>query len=258
MRTLFSPVSPVSPAPSPETVVCNVGGRALLPCRWKQAPVAAAPHVEWASRTPAETIYEKWGAQTWSAPQYRGRAEIPEEQLATGDCSLVLRDVQLMDGGVYDSYGTQGEGHVVSRVFVRSVRLSVRDHKIQKSVGVGENLVLELHTPHAQRVVFQERGSDLPPDGRPPPYSRTCSRSQGYLPIEWGLLWLRGNQISPRLQKPSGREEVLLSGAIPEDQGFYKVLDQHGLAVSTLLLTVHGQHHRAGFHDKGNRERGFP
>jgi len=102
--------------------VCAVGGQTLLPCSW--AELAATAHVEWASRT-AETVYEKWGERTWVAAEYRGRVDIPEEQLAAGNCSLALRDVQNMDAGVYDSYGIRGQGRVVSRVFVHSVRLRV-------------------------------------------------------------------------------------------------------------------------------------
>ncbi|CAL8396181.1 unnamed protein product [Gadus morhua 'NCC'] len=41
-----------------------------------------------------------------------------------------------------------------------------RDHKLQRSVSVGEDLTLELITPQAQRVVFQER---VPPGTRAPP-----------------------------------------------------------------------------------------
>ncbi|CAL8299791.1 unnamed protein product [Lota lota] len=204
-------VSPVRPGRSPEVVVCDVGGRALLPCSWKESPA----HVEWVSRAPYETVYEKWGARTWSSPGYGGRLAITEEQLATGNCTLELRDAQLLDGGEYDSYGIRGEGRVVSRVLVHSVRLTVRDHKLTRSVRAGEGLVLDLYTPHAERVVFQERNGS-----------------------EWALLWLRG-QDSPRLRMSQGREEVVLTGTTLEDQGLYKVLDQHGLAVSTLLVSVH-------------------
>ncbi|KAG7273069.1 hypothetical protein CRUP_010041 [Coryphaenoides rupestris] len=180
------PFSPISPAPVPEVVVCAVGGQTVLPCSWAELPATA--HVDGADRM-------------WSAAEYRGRVEIPEEQLAAGNCSLVLRDVQNMDAGVY---GIRGQGRVASRVFVHSVHLRVLDHKVQRSVVVGEDLVLELYTPQAQRVIFQDRGNP-----------------------------------SKRLRESPGGQQVVLSGVSLEDQGFYKVLDHHGLAVSTLRLTVH-------------------
>ncbi|XP_030202219.1 uncharacterized protein LOC115535290 [Gadus morhua] len=195
----------------PPVVVCAVGGRALLPCSWEEG----GAHVEWRSRAPLETVYERWGEQTWAAPGFQGRLAMEPGALAAGDCSLELLDAQLLDGGEYDSYGLQGGGRLVRRVPLHSVRLSVHDHKLQRSVSVGEDLTLELITPQAQRVVFQERNGS-----------------------SWGLLWQRGGAESPRLRRVPGREELVLTHPTPEDQGFYKVLDGHGLAVSTLLLSV--------------------
>uniref|UniRef100_A0A8C5B9N7 Uncharacterized protein n=1 Tax=Gadus morhua TaxID=8049 RepID=A0A8C5B9N7_GADMO len=102
-----------------------------------------------------------------------------------------------------------------SILFLNQRRLCYVHHKLQRSVSVGEDLTLELITPQAQRVVFQERNGS-----------------------SWGLLWQRGGAESPRLRRVPGREELVLTHPTPEDQGFYKVLDGHGLAVSTLLLSV--------------------
>ncbi|KAJ3609047.1 hypothetical protein NHX12_023574 [Muraenolepis orangiensis] len=198
-------VGPVSPAPSPEVVVCAAGGQARLPC------IRRTANVEWSSQAPPDTVYERWGDQVWAAPDYLGRVEVPADQLEAGDCSLVIRDVQILDGGMYDSYCVESQG----KTYLGSVRLSVTDHKLRRSVGAGEDLVLELHTPQAVRVVFQERNAS-----------------------EWSLLWLRGDKVSPRLYKHQEREEVVLIQTTSQDQGYYKVLDHHGLAVSTLQLTV--------------------
>ncbi|CAL8396205.1 unnamed protein product [Gadus morhua 'NCC'] len=208
----------------PPVVVCAVGGRALLPCSWEEG----GAHVEWRSRAPLETVYERWGRADVGGARVPGRLAMAPGALAAGDCSLELLDAQLLDGGEYDSYGLQGGGRLVRRVPLHSVRLSVarrllrpfgnhayRDHKLQRSVSVGEDLTLELITPQAQRVVFQERNGS-----------------------SWGLLWQRGGAESPRLRRVPGREELVLTHPTPEDQGFYKVLDGHGLAVSTLLLSV--------------------
>ena len=105
----------------PPVVVCAVGGRALLPCSWEEG----GAHVEWRSRAPLETVYERWGEQTWAAPGFQGRLAMAPGALAAGDCSLELLDAQLLDGGEYDSYGLQGGGRLVRRVPLHSVRLSV-------------------------------------------------------------------------------------------------------------------------------------
>ena len=105
----------------PPVVVCAVGGRALLPCSWAEG----VAHLEWRSRTPLETVYERWGERTWASPGFQGRLAISSGQLEAGNCSLELRDAQLLDGGEYDSYRLQGGGGLLRRTPLYSVRLSV-------------------------------------------------------------------------------------------------------------------------------------
>ncbi|XP_029918955.1 galectin 17 [Myripristis murdjan] len=191
-----SALPPHSSTPVP--VSSLVGGQAVLPCSWTSRlsrPAASACRVQW--QTPV------------------GRAEVPEERLEAGDCSLVVNDVQFGDVGLYESVLLlQGE-RPQRTVIIQSVRLAVFDHKSVQSRAPGEDMVLQLHTPRALRVVFQDRNGS-----------------------EWSDLWTRGEAKNPRMQKDPDREQLTLRSVQRSDEGMYKVLDEQGLAVSTVQLTV--------------------
>lgn len=99
----------------------------VLPCSWKQrlGEVALpACHVQWT--TPADTVFELRGEQKWQAEEYEGRVEVPEEKLGSGDCSLIISDVQIGDTGRYESFMVvDGARSTKTRVFIQSVKLSV-------------------------------------------------------------------------------------------------------------------------------------
>lgn len=57
----------------------------------------------------------------------------------------------------------------------------------------------------------------------------------------WSNLWTRGDDDSERLQKDPVKEQLAVRNLKSRDQGTYKVLDKHGLAVSTVQLSVEGQ-----------------
>ncbi|KAM8840582.1 galectin 17 isoform 2-T2 [Spinachia spinachia] len=200
------------------SVTSKVGKQAVLPCSWKRRlGEEAAPqcHVQWAKTT--DTVFERRGAQRWEAPWLWGRLEVPVEKLGSGDCSLVISDVQIRDGGRYESFMVvRGhDGASKSQVFIQRVRLLVSDHKLTESRGPGEDLVLDLYTRHSVRVVFQDRnGSD------------------------WSVLWAREEQEGGRLLKHPQEEQLTFRSLRREDQGTYKVLDEQGLAVSTVQLSV--------------------
>lgn len=57
----------------------------------------------------------------------------------------------------------------------------------------------------------------------------------------WSDLWMRGDNNTQRLEKHLLLEQLTVKRLKPSDEGIYKVLDQHGLAVSTVQLSVDGE-----------------
>ncbi|XP_029976117.1 galectin 17 [Salarias fasciatus] len=211
------------PASSPLSVSTAVGNQVVLPCSWRTPLGARVPpqcHVQWVS--PADTVFEQRGEQRFEAEEFRGRLEVPEDRLGSGDCSLIISDAQLADSGSYHGFMVlDGERARRTRVFVQSVRLSVHDHKFLQTGLLGGQLVLQLHTRFSVRVVFQSRNSS-----------------------EWAVLWVRGDGTGtgtgtgPRLEKDPLLEQLTLKSLEPSDEGTYKVLDEQGLSVSTVQLSV--------------------
>ncbi|CAK6981573.1 galectin 17 [Scomber scombrus] len=199
------------------SVSSTVGQQVVLPCSWKSRLNDAAPpacHIQW--RTLVNKVFEQRGGQRWQAGQFEGRVEVPEEKLGSGDCSLIINDVQIKDTGRYESYMlVDGERDEKTRVFIQSVKLSVFDHKSLQSRAPGEDLVLDLHTNHSMRVLFQDRNSS-----------------------DWSVLWMREDENSQRLQKHPVNNQLTIKSLTRSDEGIYKVLDEHGLAVSTVQLSV--------------------
>ncbi|XP_030266196.1 uncharacterized protein LOC115577316 isoform X1 [Sparus aurata] len=203
-----------------QSVITRVGNEAVLPCSWKsRLPEVDLPtcHIQWA--TPVDTVFELRGEQKWEAEEFKGRVEVPEERLGSGDCSLIIRDVQIGDTGRYESFMVvDGARSKKTRVFIQGIKLSVFDHKSLQSRAPGEDLVLDLYTRHSFRVVFQDRNSS-----------------------QWSDLWMRGDEDSERLEKNPHREQLTMRKLTSSDEGTYKVLDEHGLAVSTVQLSVEGE-----------------
>ncbi|XP_042362327.1 uncharacterized protein LOC121957671 [Plectropomus leopardus] len=199
------------------SVSSKVGNQVVLPCSWKQRLGDVAPpacHIQW--KTPLDTVFELRGEQKWQAEEFQGRAEVPEERLESGDCSLIISDVQVGDTGRYESFMVvDGVRATKTRVFIQSVKLSVVDHKSLQSLGPGEDLVLDLYTHHSVRVVFQGSNSS-----------------------QWSDLWMREDENSERLVKHPLREQLTIKQIKYSDEGTYKVLDAQGLTVSTVRLSV--------------------
>ncbi|XP_068602969.1 galectin 17 isoform X2 [Brachionichthys hirsutus] len=223
----------LTPAAPVRSVVSEVGNQVTLPCCWKEhLPDVAPPasHVLWA--TPAKTVFELWGGRVWQAEEFQGRAEVPQETLLSGNCSLVIGDVQIGDAGSYESFLVlDGARSRKTRVFIQSVRLSVLDRKSTQSRAPGDDFVLDLYTSHALRVVFQ---------------ARNCSA--------WTDLWMRGDGDGQRLQKDPLTEQLRMKRVARSDEGRYRVVDQHGLAVNTVQLSVE----RSGEALRAQQVLGYP
>lgn len=190
---------------------CGVGQSAVLPCLVPSPESSPSPHIQWLSMS--ETVFERMGADQFQGQDYMGRVDVPVQMLKQGNCSLFLTDVQLTDTGLYHSYLVVGETKVKSKMLLQSIQFNVRDHKLKERVERGKHLVLELYTPQAGRVVFQRRRNSEE------------------------ILWRRDEEsLNPRV-KHEGRRVVLREVGW-EDEGTYRVLDEHGLALSTVIVTV--------------------
>lgn len=74
---------------------------------------------------------------------------------------------------------------------------------------------------------------------------------------QWSDVWVRGDDnSSERLEKHPVREQLKMRKVTRSDEGMYKVLDDHGLAVSTVQLAVEGERLQIhSFTPAGLRER---
>ncbi|MED6276668.1 hypothetical protein CHARACLAT_005346 [Characodon lateralis] len=198
-------------------IISMVGSQVVLPCSWKGSRKEMTPsacHIQWMS--PPHTVFEQLGEDKWQAAEFEGRVEVPLEKLSSGDCSLIIKDVQIRDTGRYESFiVVDGVRSKSSRVFIQSVKLSVTDHKSQQFHKPGEDLVLELYTSHSFAVVFQSRNSSV-----------------------WESLWKRGDENTERLEKHPQFEQLTIKNLQSSDEGIYKVLDENDLSVSTMQLYV--------------------
>lgn len=99
----------------------------VLPCTWKSHLGEVSPstcHIQW--KSPVDMVFEQKGVQKWQADDFEGRLEVPQDRLGSGDCSLIISDVQIQDAGQYDSFMVvDGARSTKSRVFIQSVQLSV-------------------------------------------------------------------------------------------------------------------------------------
>ncbi|KAI4901079.1 hypothetical protein NFI96_015060 [Prochilodus magdalenae] len=106
------------------------GSSAVLPCDWRNKTDSRSNgerlHIEW--RAISETVFERRGEESYQGQGYEHRVDVPEDNLLSGDCSLVLRDVRLTDEGIYESFllvRRKKRSLLSKRLLLQSVELSV-------------------------------------------------------------------------------------------------------------------------------------
>lgn len=82
----------------------------------------------------SETVFERMGAEEYQGQGYEGRADVPQDMLQRGNCSLFLEDARLTDSGVYQSYLVVGQTKVKRKVLLESIDLVVRGKDIRKDI----------------------------------------------------------------------------------------------------------------------------
>ncbi|XP_062873236.1 butyrophilin-like protein 2 isoform X4 [Trichomycterus rosablanca] len=82
-------------------VTARVGSTALLPCECN-TEYHLIPHVEW--KNDNETVFVQLFGISNHGEGYEGRVDVPEDELNKGNCSLVLKNVNVNDEKVYKCY----------------------------------------------------------------------------------------------------------------------------------------------------------
>ncbi|CAI5657425.1 unnamed protein product [Oreochromis niloticus] len=131
-------------AQQPEVVEVPQGEKSVVLPFKTTADLPENVTVEWTLTEPKQMkvhMYESGNNQPDKQDQdYRGRTEMDEDPLRTGDFSLTLKDLHLTDSGVYTCTVYNKDGH---KLLQKSVILSVRVNKVEAvEVPEGEGSVL--------------------------------------------------------------------------------------------------------------------
>ncbi|KAF4081716.1 hypothetical protein AMELA_G00164350 [Ameiurus melas] len=112
------------------TVSGHVGSTAVLPCEL-QSKDTGTPYITW--QFGSETVFERHGEETYQGEGYKGRVDVPEEELRKGNCSLVLRNLEPTDTAVYRS--SQIVRHTNRSVTTKTVALSHVDLSVHENLN---------------------------------------------------------------------------------------------------------------------------
>ncbi|MCI4383883.1 hypothetical protein PGIGA_G00031780 [Pangasianodon gigas] len=82
-------------------ISARVGFTAVLPCEFNNMSIRAL-RVRW--KIDKEIVFERLGEESYEGEGYKRRADVPEDELRKGNCSLVLKNVSVTDAGNYSSY----------------------------------------------------------------------------------------------------------------------------------------------------------
>ncbi|XP_046714776.1 uncharacterized protein LOC124392122 isoform X4 [Silurus meridionalis] len=161
-------VYPISADPH-ITVEAHVGSTALLPCSLSK-DFSKTPHVRW--RADNEFVFERSFDGTHEGPGYKGRVDVPEDELRKGNCSLVLKDVRITDHVFYRSFVMEHvEATNTNKIQeINRVQLNVYSQRVSAQVGSTAVLPcdwkhLSIQTPHVEwrigdEIVFERLGKE--------------------------------------------------------------------------------------------------
>ncbi|XP_062872883.1 uncharacterized protein LOC134334461 [Trichomycterus rosablanca] len=119
-------------------IIARVGSTALLPCKCNTGYLI--PHVEWAIYL--KTVFERLGDISYPGKRYEGRVDVPEDELNKGNCSLVLKDVNVDDENIYRCYHPERLfGSLIQTVHLSVVGSILKD-QINVTARVGSTALL--------------------------------------------------------------------------------------------------------------------
>ncbi|KAF7702531.1 hypothetical protein HF521_001814 [Silurus meridionalis] len=160
-------VDPISADP-PITVEAHVGSTALLPCNLSE-DFTQTPHIQW--RADDKIVFERNINSIDDGKGYKGRVDVPEDELRKENCSLVLKDVRITDHAFYTSFVLE---HVEATKTYKTTKINRVHLNVFQSVSaqVGSTAVLpcdwrhlSIQTPHVEwrigdETVFKRLGKE--------------------------------------------------------------------------------------------------
>ncbi|KAI5100903.1 hypothetical protein C0J45_9889 [Silurus meridionalis] len=160
-------LDPISADP-PITVEAHVGSTALLPCTLSK-DFTQTSVIRW--RAYIEVVFERSIDGTHEGAGYKGRVDVPEDELRKGNCSLVLKDVRITDHAFYTSFVLEHiDAPDTNKIQeINGVQLDVFQ---SVSAQVGSTAVLpcdwrhlSIQTPHVEwrigdEIVFERLGKE--------------------------------------------------------------------------------------------------
>ncbi|XP_058264618.1 myelin-oligodendrocyte glycoprotein-like isoform X2 [Hemibagrus wyckioides] len=107
-----------------QVISARVGSTVVLPCDLSGLPKPSM-YIQW--RTDFDVVFERSRRESYQGERYKGRVNVPEEHLFKGNCSLVLRNVEFNDAGVYYTYLFMKRSKRSIARFIQRVKLKVYD-----------------------------------------------------------------------------------------------------------------------------------
>ncbi|KAG7324642.1 hypothetical protein KOW79_012658 [Hemibagrus wyckioides] len=105
-----------------QVISARVGSTVVLPCDLSGLPKPSM-YIQW--RTDFDVVFERSRRESYQGERYKGRVNVPEEHLFKGNCSLVLRNVEFNDAGVYYTYLFMKRSKRSIARFIQRVKLKV-------------------------------------------------------------------------------------------------------------------------------------
>ncbi|XP_047675906.1 uncharacterized protein LOC113646995 isoform X3 [Tachysurus fulvidraco] len=158
----------VDSAESLVTVSAAEGSTVILPCKLTEE-FKLTSFIRW--QINKFTVFERSSNGTYSGSGYKGRVDVPVDELRKGNCSLVMKNVRFTDDGFYKTFTVERvDINTAGPKEINNVTLSV--YGFQISAPVGSTAVLPcdwshlyIKTPYikwfiGKKTVFERKGKD--------------------------------------------------------------------------------------------------